>query len=428
MRKTTILILHQLGDPNFWRQSTKELEFILKDNLENINCIIHDSSIPFPNYMKDIDYDLIWLGPTFLCNRYRASNLDRIKKDYSFIKDSNAYKVALPQDDYECSGILDDLLSEWNIDCIYTCSPNNWDMIYPNSLNKIDIKLGYTHYITEALINRFKSPKKLEEREFDIVYRASQLPANFGSFGQIKYLIAKQFIDSIGNNHNLKIDISTNEKKMVLGKDWFSFIENSKLVLNAPSGSSILDPYNKIRENVEKYLRRNPKADFDEVKSACLNKVDSKYLFTMISPRVIEAALSETVMISIPSSYSNLIKPNEHYIPLNYDCSNLSEVLMKIKDHEYLMNLRKRCKEAILSEPRLRSLNLAEEIFEASSKKLANKFPIYKQELINQLIQKHSEFCNRKSKFIWKKKSFLSKSKKIVNKLFLRKLRSILQT
>ena len=180
MEKLNILVLHRMGDPNNYLSAVKSLEFMLPECRPNHNYIIHDTHLNFPNYLKDIDYHLIFLGPTFLCNRYDNDTFLKVLDRYSFIKDTQACKIALPQDDYDCSGILDKWMFDWNIDRIYTVCPDYWNKLYPKSISKIEIKLGYTGYITESMIHRWEKVKPHEDRKIDISYRASKLGTNFG--------------------------------------------------------------------------------------------------------------------------------------------------------------------------------------------------------------------------------------------------------
>ena len=115
-----ILCLHRMGDPNNWLESVRTLEYMFADVRHELSIVVHDSDVPFPNYMKDINYDLIVLGPTFLNNRYSRKKLKTIFLNFEFIKHSNACKVALPQDDYDCSEILEDWLIDWDVNLVYS--------------------------------------------------------------------------------------------------------------------------------------------------------------------------------------------------------------------------------------------------------------------------------------------------------------------
>ena len=148
-----VLILHQMGDPRYRIEAVRSLEYMIPENRPDLSCIIHDADLPFPEYLKSIEFNLIVLGPTFLCNRYSPFNLKKVLKSYDFIKHSNACKIALPQDDYDCSSLLDDWMVEWKIDRIYTVCPENWNVLYPKASKNIQIKLGYTGYISDSWIN-----------------------------------------------------------------------------------------------------------------------------------------------------------------------------------------------------------------------------------------------------------------------------------
>lgn len=362
MSKLKVLVLHQMGDPRFRREAVRALEYMIPESRDDINCIVHDASIPFPEYLKSIDWNLIVLGPTFLCNRYNEAAYNKVLEKYSFISHSSACKIALPQDDYDCSGILDEWMITWSVDRIYTVCPEHWDVLYPKSLSRGIVKLGYTGYISDEWIKMWKFPKDYSKRSIDVSYRASKLPPNFGSIGQLKWEIADRFLNAVGSSHNLMLDISVNPKDMIAGLKWHEFVENSRFCLATPSGSSILDPYNNIRKSVNQFLVRKPKAEFTEIEEACFPGVDRDKIFVALSPRNIEAALAETVQIATPSSYSNLMIPIEHFIPLNEDCSNIKDVMSMMRDRSLVLNIRKKCKDSILSEYRLRRSVIVNEI------------------------------------------------------------------
>ena len=118
-----VLCLHRMGDPNYRSEAVRALEYMIAEVRPDLNVVVHDSDVPLPSYMKDIDYDLIVLGPTFLCNRYYPKGLKAVLLEFEFIKHSSACKVALPQDDYDCSEILEDWLLDWDVSLVYTICP-----------------------------------------------------------------------------------------------------------------------------------------------------------------------------------------------------------------------------------------------------------------------------------------------------------------
>ena len=395
-----------MGDPNLRREAVLSLEYMVKESRPDFNCIVHDSDIPFPNYLKGLEFDLIVLGPTFLCNRYYPHKLSSIKSRYNFIKNSNACKIALPQDDYDCSAILDDWMLEWEVDRIYSVCPEHWEVLYPQNFKLGRIKLGFTGYISNRWIDNWANTKCFDSREIDISYRASKLPANFGRLGQLKSEISDLFCVAISASTTLKLDISNHEKDMIPGLGWHSFVENSKCCLVTASGSSLHDPHGLIRSKVNSFVKRYPYSSFLEIESECFPQLDNKYIFTAISPRNIEAALAETVQLATKGSYSGLFKPYDHFIPLDEDCSNVHLILEMIKDRSLISRIRRQAKEAILSEPRLRSHNFVNELISFTEDILSINGRVNRsnQNKINKLIEKYySEIRNIESVY-WRRR------------------------
>ncbi len=370
--RMNILILHQMGDPRQWLFSVQELEYSIPVYAPEHNYIVHNAFLPLPSFVRDIEFHGVVLGPTFLCNRYNAWRLKKTLHRYSFLKEIDAVKLAMPQDDYDCSAILERWLIDWGVDRVYTVCPEHWDILYPTLSLQNKVQLGYTGYISDAMIERWKEPKKLQERSIDVSYRATKLPPNFGSIGNIKGIIGDIFREKV-DVKGLNLDISTNIKDRIHGEHWLDFIEDSKCVLVSNSGSSLWDPEGEFRIKVNQFLRSHPGASFDDVKGNVFEKEDGEYVFTAISPRNIEAALAETVQICTPGSYSNIMLPDEHYVPLELDGKNAKDVGAFIRDNEKLCGIAKKCKEVFLSTPelqyRVRVKNIIETIAEGASKR-----------------------------------------------------------
>lgn len=427
MTKLNVLALHRMGDPLLWREAVRSLEYMIPECRPDLNCLVHNVDLPFPEYLKDVTYHLILLGPTFLCSRYYPSRYAKVLNDYKFIKESNACKVAMPQDDYDCSGILDEWMIEWGISRIYTVCPEFWDVLYPQSIKKIDIRLGYTGYISESWIEAWKKPKEHSHRTIDVSYRASKLPANFGRIGQLKWKIANDFIAALDKSIGLVNDISVDSRDLIPGDSWHEFIENSKFCLTTPSGSSLLDPYNKIRYCVDQYTALNPRAKFEEIQEKCFPGQDGIYNFTAISPRNIEAALAETVQIAVIGGYSRLMNPEEHYIPLNEDCSNIKDVIRMMGDTKVVNKIKRQCKESILSEPRLRRAQIVNEIIEFAELFISkNNLTVENQSLIDQkFLNYHNEISAISEKY-WKERRVIQKIKNVASKLGAKRIQQLI--
>ena len=418
--RLNILILHRMGDPRTWRSSVRDIEFCLPDYAPEHNYIVHNASLPLPDFVKHIEFHCILLGPTFLWYRMSPQHLAQYMRDYAFIKHSNAFKIAMPQDDYDCNAVLERWMIDWRIDQLYTVCPEHWDVLYSKIFKKNKIKLGYTAYISDQIIDRCKSPKLHSNRSIDISYRSKI--SFLGSTRYIKGIIGDVILAKLKES-TLALDISTHPKDTIHGERWLDFVEESKFILGSNSGSSLLDPEGKIRHKVEKYIASHSKASFEDVRDACFPTEDDKWKFTAISPRNIEAALLETVQICTPGSYSGIMFPEEHYIPLEPDGSNIHDVLSMMRDTVKVRKIASACKEAFLSVEELRYSyhvkKVVEEIAQGvSTKRIAGT----NAEEMEHHVRKYNEYIQRWSRYYWPYRRLASCAKQVAKALGAKKI------
>ncbi len=383
-----ILILHRMGDPLQWRSSVRELELSLFEQRPEHTYIVHDVELSFPAFLKDMDYDGIVLGPTFLGVRRFPKLLKQMKKEYSFVEQSPAYKIALPQDDYDCGAILDEWLTGWKIDELVTVIDGYRDLLYPNYGKRGKIRLGYTGYVSDRWIEYWSAPAPFGSRKIDVCYRSKRLPPNFGRIGVVKGIIGDLFKEGVGDT-KLIMDISTRMEDFIPGEKWNQFIGNSRSCLTANSGSSLFDPYGEIRRKVNEYVRDHKNAPFEEVERNCFPDEDGIHMMTALSPRNIEAALSETVQIAVRGKYSGILREDRDYLPLNDDASNAKEVEKMLSDDLFLKRISSSAKEAVLSIDALRYGNHLDRIIDGITMHKRSDFS----------SQKHDEFVRLKNRY-----------------------------
>lgn len=352
-----ILVLHALGDANKVPKLLKGHVFFLRAQAPQHSYIYHDAALPPPLYLQQAQFDAILLDVTFLGYRWLDPVLfRRFLKQYRFVAESDAVKIAFPQDEYDCHLILDDWMCAWRVDAVFSVISSGWNILYPRYSQLGDICLGYTGYVDDELLNW--KPKPFSERHIDIGYRARILPPNFGRLGQIKWSIGRD-VAAASKRFDLLVDIVLGERSMLMGDAWLHFLDDSKFTLGANSGSSLLDPVGALRASVRLYLAHNPNASFEEVEAACFSGLDGVHCFTAISPRVLEAALLGSAQILVDGSYSDILQAEEHFIALRPDASNFDEVIESMSDISRVEAMISRCREAILSVPALRCENRA---------------------------------------------------------------------
>src|SRR5205807_6982873 len=110
-------------------------------------------------------------------------------------------------------------------------------------------------------------------------------------------------------------------------------------MLASESGSSIVD-YDRSAENaVREYLASKPTASYEEVEEAVLMSFAGGPSIKTISPRVFETAAMRTGLVMFPGEYSGIVRPWEHYVPLEKDFSNIADVAERIRDLSFLEEL-----------------------------------------------------------------------------------------
>lgn len=389
MEKLNILILHRLGDPSRAPLFLNKHVFLLKSYFPEHNYIYHDANLALPKYVAEAEFDAIILDVTFLAVRWWGEVTYRsIMEGYDFVRHSHAIKIAFPQDEYDCHQRLDDWMCYWSVDVVYSVISSHWNVLYPNYHKQGLIKLGFTGYIDETLID--VEAKPFWARVVDIGYRAKKLPPYFGWVGECKWRIG-ELVSEKAKDYSLVTDIVLGDKGTLYGNNWLNFIQDCKFTLGANSGSSLLDPYGEIQRQVKSYIAVNPGADFIDVEDNCFKGTDGLYSFTAISPRVFEAGLLESCQILVKGDYSHVISPWEHYIPIESDASDFAVVYEAMKDPVQVDRMRKNCKEALLSFDGLRAKDCAQSIIELISSYKVSRNIQSNTEFIGRLVVKYSD-------------------------------------
>jgi hypothetical protein len=349
-----ILVLHRLGDPRYWRTAVRDLEFLLPDHAAGHHYVVHAADQPLPPYIRDLRFHGIVLGPTFLCARYARHTFAQVLSEFDFIRTSDAFKIAMPQDDYHANALLDDWMVDWGVDTVYAACADHWDVLYPKYSVSGNILQGYTSYIASAWIERWRNTVPFTSRPIDVSYRARRLPANFGRIGHIKGTIGERFAAHPASR-GLNLDLSTADADVIAGAEWHAFLDRSRFCLATNTGSSVLDPVGAIQHCVERYEMRHPAAGFEEIEAHCFPGLDGRYTFTAISPRNIEAALAQTAQIATPGPYGGILRAGDHYISLDPDCRNVPDVIDQMRDRVRVERIRDDAREAVMSVPELRA-------------------------------------------------------------------------
>ncbi len=339
-----ILILYTLRHKKIRKTITEHLYSFEKYSPENKFIYVNVGSSGIPWYLKHISFDAIILHYTFLAGeRFLPGKgwQNKIKG----LAHLEGYKIAIPQDEYSYSGRLVQLFQDIGIDVIYTCfyKQEDIDFAYAQYLpKKVKCVPVFTGYIDENLIETI-SPQltSLSDREIDIGYRASMLPAYLGKHGQLKYELIGEFNQRLLGSP-LRTDIKSSNstltqqdsKAIKLGNEWNNFLLNCKAFIGSEGGASLLDFDGSIQGKVYDYSSQHPKATFREIEAACFPGKDFNISCFAISPRHFEAVITKTLQILVEGFYGGIFKAGIHYLELKKDYSNFDEVINQLADNE----------------------------------------------------------------------------------------------
>jgi hypothetical protein len=227
----------------------------------------------------------------------------------AFLAGSDAFKVAMFQDEQAYLPQRLELCEDYGIDCVFTCFEEPYSSrVYGSVASRVRTCLpGYVGEDLRSLGGRLARPD--EERPIDVGYRGRRPPAEWGPEAREKYEIAVEF-SSRARSTGLVLDIETDEEKRIYGRAWPRFIASCRATLGTESGAMV---------NIPGGEKRLP--------------------YRTIGPRHFEAAALRSCQILYDGKYSGVLHPMVHYLPLRKDFSNFDEVVARFREPEVRQRL-----------------------------------------------------------------------------------------
>ena len=248
-------------------------------------------------------------------------------------------KLATVQD--EQRGCLERLafLNGLRISHLFSVSPPNLiETLYPSKIRNFTVSTILTGYVSEDHISRVNSLEIENAKVKDVVYRGRELPEWYGHVGSQKSNIAKS-IASEAYKYGLIVDVDSSEASRIYGDKWFDFLNEGLVAVGTPSGSDFLDMYGVHSEPWvprKKTVRTFPKP------------INAAY--SVISPRVFDYISNGCLLALTRGSYSDIPIKNRHYLELNDDASNITEIVKFAKSHNGLLMRKNAISEILLNQ------------------------------------------------------------------------------
>jgi hypothetical protein len=254
-------------------------------------------------------------------------------------------KLLFIQDEYESTEIARRWIERLGINAVFTNVPlDQIEKIYPRSrFSEVDFVPTLTGYVPEdPTLDELVTP--LAERKIVIGYRGRQLPHHYGQLGYEKYLIGAE-MKRRAEEAGIAADIEFDDSHRIYGTDWYRFLASCQATLGSESGANVFDDDGSLRT----LALRHSKMRYPDFAASHLKGRDDYVRMNQISPKIFEAIRLRTALILFEGNYSGIVRPDEHYIPLKKDFSNVAEVFAKVSDLSHLEALTTRAYNEIIA-------------------------------------------------------------------------------
>src|SRR5512138_459098 len=111
---------------------------------------------PPPQELIDSHFDAVILHYAFLALRTTGDAFFRFKHGFRWIKDLDCLKIAIPQDEADRAGLLDEWLFDWAVDVVFSVHYRPDGPLYPRTRTQARIYNCLPGYIDDASANRYK--------------------------------------------------------------------------------------------------------------------------------------------------------------------------------------------------------------------------------------------------------------------------------
>jgi hypothetical protein len=260
-------------------------------------------------------------------------------------------KFIFLQDEYDFSHIAGELFNRLGINVVFNCvPPEHLSAYYPNVAGHVEFVQVLTGYVPDRIDARHASTLPgPAERPIVIGYRGRALPFRYGDLAREKLTIAQR-MKAICIERNIPHDIEWDDSKRVYGNAWNTFLASCRATLGSETGANVIDPDGSLTAAIDRALAADCSLTYEQVHARFLRGIDGAVTVNQVSPRIFEAIAQRTGLVLFEGTYSNVVKPGRHFIPLKKDFSNIDEVLRQINDDELLVGMTERAyRDVILS-------------------------------------------------------------------------------
>ncbi|KFC63898.1 hypothetical protein FG93_05407 [Bosea sp. LC85] len=285
------------------------------------------------NALVDFDfgyYDIVFHSycARFCCDAY-VSDTYRQK-----LKAFRGIKVLAVQDEYDRTDTLKAAIKDIGFDIVLTCVPqDSLEYVYPcEEFPGVEFLTVFTGYAPDDFAASMPKPKPLAERSIPVGYRGRDIGGVYGRLGFEKFEIGRR-MKEVCDARGIKCNIAMDEASRIYGTAWFDFVGDCQAMLGSESGCNVFDFDGSIAKRFHEMAAANGgiAPSYEQFKPFVAAR-EAEIEMGQISPRIFECAIMRTPMVLFNGRYSDAIKPDEHYLSLEKDFSNVDQILERLKD------------------------------------------------------------------------------------------------
>lgn len=281
-----------------------------------IDCDFNEFDAVLHNYCARLDVD------GYIPNEY-----------LELLKQFRGIKLLSVQDEWDRPDKIRNAIRDLGFHVVLSCVTEGMvERIYPPEMFPgtlfVPVLAGF---VPEHLAERGRTATPLKERPIVIGYRGRDMGARYGRLGFLKWDIGRRMRE-ICAARGIPHDIEWTEDKRIYGGGWYDFIASCRANLGTEGGSNVFDFDGALEETYQRLsAERGMPVPYEEFRRYT-DPIEARYDAGQLTPRLLEAAALKTPLILFPGRYSGLIEPEEHYIELQEDFSNIDAVLARLED------------------------------------------------------------------------------------------------
>lgn len=261
-------------------------------------------------------------------------------------------KVLFIQDEYDHTYRAWHWIKSLGMHLVFTVvPPGGIETVYPPAeFPGVRFVSNLTGYVPETIPGS-ETVSLSSSRQLLVGYRGRPLPARYGLLGQEKVAVGR-LVKEYCEKHGIAHDIAWSEEARIYGPAWYDFMASCRSMLGSESGSNVFDWDGTLSAEISASKQADKSLSDEGIYNKIIAPREQHGLMNQISPRVFEAIALKTVLVLFEGTYSDVLTPGVHYIPLKKDGSNLAEVFGLLEDSDYVDRMAARAYDDIIASGR----------------------------------------------------------------------------